>query len=186
MCLKLGGSNTDIIAYFDADWGGDRITRRSTSGFIMFLGFGPIDWGSKLQKIVANSTAEAEVVASNAPCKAIVWLRWLLKQLNIPNTVTKHSSALFGDNQACIKIAENPVHHERTKHIAMKYFYARDLQGYGVVTHNYVNSKRNYSDMMTKAQGANLFQEHEAPVLGGEELEPVTKRQKTDVSDEFA
>ena len=184
--LKLGGYSAEIRAYFDADWAGDRITRRSTSGFIMFLGFGPIDWGSKLQKVVANSTAEAEIVASNAPCKAVVWLRWLLKQLEIPKITTKFSSALFGDNMACIKIAENPIHHERTKHIAIKYFYARDLQGYGVITHNYVNSKRNYSDMMTKSQGANLFGEHVPKVLGGEELEPITKRQRTMVSDEFA
>ena len=71
-------------------------------------------------------------------------------------------------------------------HIAIKYFYARDLQGYGVITHNYVNSKRNYSDMMTKAQGANLFSEHAPKVLGGEELEPVVKRKRTVISDEFA
>ena len=185
LVLKLGGTNTEITAYFDADWAGDRLTRRSTSGYIMFLGFGPIDWGSKLQRIVATSTAEAETVASSEPCKAIVWLRWMLSQLKIASIKTAYSSTLFGDNMACIKIAENPVYHERTKHIAIKYFYGRDLEEAGVLSYNYVSSKRNISDMMTKALGNYLFTEHESRALGGAELEQPTKRRKTQSSDEF-
>ena len=151
----------------------------------MFLGFGPIDWGSKLQRIVATSTAEAETVASSEPCKAVVWLRWMLSQLKIASIKTAYSSTLFGDNMACLKIAENPIYHERTKHIAIKYFYGRDLEEAGVVSHNWINSKRNIADLMTKALGKYIFTEHENRALGGEDLEQPTKRRKTQSSDEF-
>ena len=184
--LVLGGDSARITGYFDSDWASDREMRRSVSGYIILLGSGPVDWGSTRQRLVAQSTAEAEFIAASPPTKGIVWLRALLKQLGIPEVITKYSSYLLGDNMAALQMAENPVHHERTKHIAIEYFYLRDRVEAGFIAVDYVETARNIADMMPKALGNNKFGGHAKRALGGEVLETSTKRCRTEVSDEFA
>jgi hypothetical protein len=183
--LTLGGFIAMLIAFFDADWAADKLSRRSIGGHIVFLGWGPIDWNSKMHKLVCNSTAESEFIASNGPVRTIQWIRWLLYATGITKLCAKYSSVLYGDNKAAIAMAENPVHHQRTKHIAIKYYYIRDLIEYGVLTVLYVESAYNCADIFTKPLGRVKFLFHRKRVLGGEPFEKPSKRARTIESEEF-
>ena len=82
-------------------------------------------------------------------------------------------------------MAENPVHHDRSKHIAIKYFFIRELVEAGVLSLEYVSTTLNVADLGTKALGWVKFEGHRGRALGHEELERPTKRRRTEKSDEF-
>ena len=113
-----------LHGYADADWAGSPVDRKSTTGYCFSLGSAMISWSSRKQGTLAHSTAEAEYIATSDASREAVWLRKLIYGLygNKLETTVIHC-----DNQSCLKIAENPVFHERTKHIDMKYHYVRDM-----------------------------------------------------------
>ena len=114
---KTGGSGLQLTVFSDADMAGDIDVRWSTSGVLVFLGSALISWLSLKQKVVAQSTCEAEdVVAATAACQAL-WLRRLLGELT---GVETHPPALMVDNQPAITLAKNPVLHDRSKHVSME------------------------------------------------------------------
>jgi hypothetical protein len=75
------GSSLRLVAYSDADWAGCPDTRRSVTGWCMFLGDSLISWKSKKQARVSKSSTESEYRAMSTACSEIVWLRWLLAEL---------------------------------------------------------------------------------------------------------
>ena len=102
---------------------GDIDGRRSTSGVLVFFGAAPIVWQSLKGKIVALSTCEAEYVATAMVACQAVWLRRLLGELTGEKA---HPPALMVDNQPAIALAKNPVLHDRSKHIDIKFHFLRD------------------------------------------------------------
>jgi hypothetical protein len=77
------------------------------------------------------------------------------------------SSGVFSDNEACIAIAANPVFHQRTKHISIKYQYVNENVEHGNVALGWTQSRDNYADMMTKPVGKNIFCDHYPFNMGG-------------------
>jgi len=136
-----------LLAYSDSDWGGDRDTRRSTSGYLFLVGGGPVCWRSKLQATVATSTAEAEYVAVCAAIQQCMWVRAFFTELCV---LPPGPSVIFEDNRACIAMAANPAHHGRTKHIGIKYHYVRECVASGDVQLKYVRTSDMWADIMTK------------------------------------
>lgn len=85
--LRLSSiKNLKLECFVDADWAGDQVDRRSTSGYIFQLGKGTVAWSSRKQTSVAMSSTEAEYIAASHACKEPLWLRQLLKDFNIPIT----------------------------------------------------------------------------------------------------
>ena len=85
---------------------------------------------SRKQSCVALGTAEVEYVAScSASCEA-VWLRKLISDLF---DLQLDATCIHSDNQSCLKLSENPVFHDNSKHIGIKYHYIRDMVQRGVV-----------------------------------------------------
>ena len=135
-----------ISGYSDANWGNDINTRRSTSGYIFFVADGVVSWSSKRQATVALSSTEAEYMALTHATKEAVWLRALLGELGFHQG---DPSIIFEDNQSCIALARNPIHHARTKHIDIRHHYIRERLE-SDVTLRYVNTKEMVADALTK------------------------------------
>ena len=113
-----------LRTYSDADWAGNVDDRTSTSTYISFLGYNPISWSSKKQRVIARSTTEAEYQALANAASETMWLSTLLKELAFP--VTK-SPQLLCDNLRATHLSFNPVNHSRMKHIQIDPHFMRDL-----------------------------------------------------------
>ncbi|KAM0999679.1 hypothetical protein ACFX2A_006520 [Malus domestica] len=106
--------STVISGYTDADWAGNAIDRKSTTGYCTFVGGNLVTWKSKKQQVIARSSAEAEYRAMAATACELIWLKGLLSDLGFSSSTPM---SLMCDNQGAMHIAANPVFHERTKHI---------------------------------------------------------------------
>ena len=136
--------------FSDADMAGDIDGQRSTSSMLVFLGSAPISWMSLKQKVVALSTCEAEYVAAATAACQVVWLRRLLGELT---GVEAHPPALMVDNQPAIALAKNPVLHDRSKHIDVKFHFLRDYVDGGQIIIEFVETGRQLADVLTKLLG---------------------------------
>uniref|UniRef100_C6JRM8 Uncharacterized protein n=1 Tax=Sorghum bicolor TaxID=4558 RepID=C6JRM8_SORBI len=132
---------------------GDIDGRRSTSGMLVFLGAAPIAWQSLKQKIVALSTYEAEYVAA---ATAACWLRRLLAELIGEEA---HPPALMVDNQPAISLAKNPILHNRSKHIDIKFHFLRVCVNGGQIVIEFIETGRQLTDILTKSLGRLPFME---------------------------
>jgi hypothetical protein len=121
-------STFDLIGYSDADWAGCKIDRKSTSGTCQFLGRSLVSWTSKKQNSVALSTAKVEYIAADYCCAQLLWMRQTLRDYGYKLTKVP----LLCDNESAIRMADNPVEHSRTKHIAIRYHFLRDHQQRGI------------------------------------------------------
>ncbi|KAL5861181.1 hypothetical protein ACOSQ4_002477 [Xanthoceras sorbifolium] len=136
-----------LVGYSDSDWGGDIDDRKSTSGFVFFMGNTAFTWMSKKQPIVTLSTCEAEYVAATSSVCHVIWLRNLLKELGLPQ---EEPTEICVDNKSAIALAKNPVFHDRSKHIDTRYHYIRECIAKRDVQMEYVKSKDQIADIFTK------------------------------------
>jgi hypothetical protein len=81
-----------------------------------------VSWCSRKQSSVALSTTEAEYIALSVAVREVVWLHKLLTDLfdHEMDMTTMHC-----DNESCVKLFENPVFHDKSKYIEIKYHYIR-------------------------------------------------------------
>ncbi|XP_015166313.1 uncharacterized mitochondrial protein AtMg00810-like [Solanum tuberosum] len=111
---------TSMTAYCDADWGACPNTRRSVTGYVIMLRCSIVSRKSKKQNTVSRSSAEAEYRSMAAVTAEIIWLTGLLRDLGV---VLSSPVGLFCDNKAALQIANNPIFHERTKHIEIDCYF---------------------------------------------------------------
>jgi hypothetical protein len=145
----------DITAYSDADWAGCPDTRRSTSGFCIFLGDALVSWSSKRQPTVSRSSAEAEYRAVANAAAECIWLRQLLGELSC--NVNKATVA-YCDNVSAVYMSANPVHHKRTKHIELDIHFVRERVQLGDLRVLHVPTGEQYADIMTKGLPSATFE----------------------------
>lgn len=138
--------SAQIVGYSDADWANDRRDRRSMSGYIFTHAGGPISWNSKKQPLVTRSSTEAEYVALDSALREALWWRSLKTELGIETNTT----TIYEDNQAAIKLSKNPITHNRSKHIDVKYHAIREAVENGQVELLYLETKNMLADCMTK------------------------------------
>ena len=108
---------------------------------------GLISWKSKRQSIVALSSCEAEYIALTLAVQEAIFLRQLLSDMLL---CTKEPVTLFGDNQGAISLSKNPVHHQRSKHIDIRFHFIRDEVQKGSVEMFYIPTEDNMADIFTK------------------------------------
>ena len=142
-----GGSILAVLGHCDSDWGGSIDDRRSVSGTVFTIAGGAVTWQAQRQKSVALSTVEAEYMAACQAAKDAVWLRAFLVGLGL------HASApttIQCDSQGAIALAKNPEHHQRSKHIDMRYHFIREQVTNGAITLSYTSTSDMVADQLTK------------------------------------
>eukprot|EP00253_Pinus_taeda_P002577 PITA_02577 len=149
--------NADLTlhAYTDADWAGSVDDRKSTSGGAFIMGSRLVSWFSKKQSSISLSTAEVEHVAAASCCTQLLWMIQTLQDFQI--TCTQFISILC-DNTSAISISKNPVMHSKTKHIPIKYHFLREQVLEQKVKLEYVPSKEQVADILTKPLPRETFE----------------------------
>lgn len=145
--LRYTIGDVKLLGYTDADWAGSVVDRKRTSGCCFTLGSASISWMSRKQKSVALSTTEAEyIIASMAFCEAI-WLRKLFSELF---GFTLDTTVILCDNQSGIHLLENPIFHDRSKHIDINYHYIRDMVQQGAIRLQHISTDEQVANILTK------------------------------------
>ena len=153
--LHLRPSVVDrLVSYTDADWAGCPQTRRSTSGFCVFLGDNLVSWSSKRQHVVSRSSAEAEYRGVANVVAEAAWIRNLLLELHCP---LSRATVVFCDNVSAMYLASNPVQHQRTKHVEIDLHFVRESVAIGHVRVLHVPSAYQFADIFTKGLPTQLF-----------------------------
>ena len=136
-----------IEGYTDSDWAGNVLDRKSTTGYCTLVGGNLVTWKSKKQFVVARSSAEAEYRAMASTACELIWLKRLLRDLEI---ISSKPILLHCDNQAVMHIAANPVFHERTKHIEVDCHFVRNQVQSKLLQTVFVRSSDQLADVFTK------------------------------------
>ncbi|KAG8482395.1 hypothetical protein CXB51_027330 [Gossypium anomalum] len=137
----------ELVGYSDADWASSVEDRRSTTGYVIYLGSNPIAWCSKKQPVVSRSSSEAEY-RSLANCVAeLLWVKQLLDELGMSPC---QFPVVWCDNTSTMSMAANPTHHARVKHIEIDHHFIREKVLDGTLLVNFVPSDKQVADVLTK------------------------------------
>jgi hypothetical protein len=187
-------STTGITGFTDADWAGDKDSRKSTSGYVFLLHGGAVSWKSTRQNVVATSSTEAEYIACSKAAKEALWIRRLnaeirnagagttiptgiqdryhhendvqdqiqALQITPPKATTPHENPqiILADNQGAIKLSKNPQHHNRTKHIDVRYHFIRKSCQDGLIELAYIPTTEMVADILTKSLPRDKHEKH--------------------------
>ncbi|XP_020685984.1 uncharacterized protein LOC110102139 [Dendrobium catenatum] len=152
--LPITKTNLNLKSFSDADWAGDPITRRSTSGYCSFLGDTLISWTVKKQRTISRSSTESEYRALAALTVDIIWLRRLLNDFGISQN---YPTDLYCDNMSAIALANNPIFHSRTKHIEIDQKILRDQIQQNNIRLHPISTLDQTADILTKSLSTPRF-----------------------------
>ncbi|KAK4351709.1 hypothetical protein RND71_031022 [Anisodus tanguticus] len=145
-----------LVSYTDPDWGGCPETRRSTSGYYMFLGYNLVSWSAKRQTTLSLSSAVAEYRGVANEVSESCWLRNLLLELHFP---VQKATLVYCDNVSAVYLFGNPVQHQRTKHIEIYIHFVHEKVAHGQVRILHVPSMYQIADIFTKGLPSVLFED---------------------------
>ncbi|CAI7759115.1 unnamed protein product [Closterium sp. NIES-53] len=129
MGLVLGGRGPVVLTgHADASWVDDLATQRSSQGYTFSLGSGSVSWRSTCSSSVPSSSCEAEIYAGAMAAQELRWLTYLLTDLG---EAPRSPPFLNVDNKAILALCQEHRLEQRTKHISLRYFLARELQQRG-------------------------------------------------------
>lgn len=162
VALNYQPSDTiDLVGFTDANWASDpNSNRKSTSGSAVFLAGCLISWRTQLQRCVALSAVEAELVASSEAARELLFVRNLLQAMGV--TITPR---LFTDSLGCVQVSKDPAQHWKLKHIDTRYHFLRDHVQSDDLLIEHTRSEVNLADMFTKPVGHHVLYKHR-PQLG--------------------
>ena len=136
----------NLAGHVDADFAGDVMDRKSTSGWVFTFNDAPICWASKKQRLVSRSSMESELIAGSFASAEGIWLIRLGKDF-------KHNFTpvpIFTDNQSSIAFSNNDVNNNCTKHIDVHFHYTRNQISAGTIKLEYIHSSENPANILTK------------------------------------
>jgi len=134
------GSPLSFHGFTDVDWAGSVDDRKSTGGYLVYLGNTPISWKYGKQRTVARSSTEAEYKALADGTAEILWLRSLLSELQLSSPPM---TTLWCDNLRATFLSVNLVFHARTKHVEVDYHFVRDRVAKKEIQVRFISSKDN-------------------------------------------
>jgi hypothetical protein len=139
--------NNDFYGYADAAYA-NHDDLKSTSGYVFKASGGAITWKSKKQTTIALSSTEAEYVALSEAAREACWVKNLYTELGFPQN---DPITIKGDNDGSIAMARNQQFHSRSKHIAIRWHWVRDLVEQGLINIETCRDPQQTADVLTKA-----------------------------------
>eukprot|EP00963_Diacronema_lutheri_P000229 scaffold17_cov354-Pavlova_lutheri.AAC.1 len=136
-----------VEAYSDANYAGEKSSRRSRTGYVIHAMGSLVAWQSKMQPIIAISTTEAEYQATTATVKEVLWIKNYLKLLLGPEEI---SATVKMDNQSALRLILNPQSVTRAKHIDVQHHFLRERAVRDEVQFEYCPTDRMFADYLTK------------------------------------
>jgi hypothetical protein len=152
---------TSIDAYADADLGGEKDSGKSTTGYLVYVCGILVLWKSKKQTLVAQSTMEAELIASATVKKQIDWFEGLLSELlpcipKFPSPSSTGSSTqplIFNDNLACVIVLKSGNFKGKNRHLRLHFYALHEAVATGKIDLKHIPSDKMLADGLTKALG---------------------------------
>ncbi|GJW76949.1 hypothetical protein Tco_0138631 [Tanacetum coccineum] len=139
----------DLEAFFDSDYDGSNLDRKSITGGCQFLGQRLISWQCKKQTIVATLTTKAEYVATANCCGQVLWVQNQLLDYGFNFMNTK----IHIDNESTICIVKNPVYHSKTKHIEIRHHFIRDCYEKKLISVEKIHTNVKWHSMDVQMKG---------------------------------
>ena len=140
----------ELLGWTDSSWNELLHDGRSTSGYVFLLAGGPVSWSSKKQDTVATSITVAEYYTQYHAATELSWIRELIQELQIDGISTNGPTTLYADNKGAISLTESTAYHKRSKHIAVRYHWTRQMIQNNEVELNYLPTDEMLADGMTK------------------------------------
>src|SRR5882724_8223232 len=134
--------------FCDVNYAKDPHDRKSTSSFVFMLAGGPISWKSKKQMLVSLSTTEAEYYALGIACQEAAWLKQIGQELLMSLNKPIH---IYSDNTGTVAPSDNPIFHNRSKHIDIRWHFIRELIRSKIVRTSHIPRTQNRADFLTKS-----------------------------------
>jgi hypothetical protein len=143
------GRTVTTTAFVDASHAANTVTRRSHTGYIIFINRAPVLWYSKRQNTVETSTFSSEFIALKVCLEAIEHLRFKLRCFGVPLPVGEPTH-LFCDNESVVKNTTNVESTLNKKHSSVAYHHCRWSVAAGVITLAHISTHENIADCFTK------------------------------------
>ena len=156
----------DLVMYTDSDWAGDKETRKSITGYILFVLGCPVLWRSRQQPVISLSSSEAEVYALSEAAKEIAFVYQLLMTMGIE---TQLPIVCRVDNMGAIFMAENVNTGNKSKHIDLRTKYVTEFCESGFIKIMFVRSRENKSDGFTKNVTKEIYEDHSKSMIYGKD-----------------
>ena len=147
----------NVVAYSDSDYAGDKESRLSVAGFVLYLMGVPISWRSKGMKVVAQSSTEAEYIALSETAKEVKFVYQVLASLGIK---VKLPIIVRVDNLGAIFMSENISVSQRTKHVDVRFRFVQQFTMEGFIKVIFVRTDENDADLFTKNLNGDKYKKH--------------------------
>ena len=145
--------NWKLEAYCDSDWENDKDSRKSVTGFVIFVNGKPLCWVSRAQKTVSLASAHAEYSAVTEVCKEVLYIKHIMEFLEMKPTLP---IIIYCDNVGAIFLRNN---HESklSKHLDIKVHFVREYVEQGIVKIIFIRTDGNLADSFTKSGGEESY-----------------------------
>lgn len=156
MYIHIDDSNTLLHGYSDASYAEDRTDRKSISGYLFKLFGALISWSTREQTCVSLSFTEAEFIALTETIIEGLWLKQLLNDINFQ---INYPINIYRDNTSCIKMISSEKVDNRTEHIDVRYYFAKNLLMKETFKRTQFSTNEMQADVLTKPSTATKIQQ---------------------------
>ena len=159
LCYNKSGNTPTLESFSDADYAGDKSTRRSTTGVVIRVGGTSVISVSKRQQVIADSTTAAETIALHHASREVMWSRHLMNWFGYDQSMP---TTMYCDNQAATHIAQEGAERSKLKHLDVKYMKIKEYTKKKQVVVKDLRTQDMVADINTKGLPWGLFENHRA------------------------